>query len=188
MEKWKDIKGYEWFYQVSDNGRVKSLSRKKSSWMWNYKRKEMILKPWLMTIWYFSVVLSKNWISTTKYIHRLISQAFILNPESKKTVNHKNWIKEDNRIENLEWSTQAENNLHAYEKLWKIGSMTWKFWKYNRLSVKVNQYTIKWEFIKKRDSISDIKRETWLYDSNISSCCRWRLKTTWWYIWKYLVN
>lgn len=74
-----------------------------------------------------SVVIGKNgypfvslWSKnkgTNKYIHRIMSEAFIPNPENKPTVNHKNGVRTDNRIENLEWSTYSENNKHSYDVL-----------------------------------------------------------------------
>lgn len=64
---------------------------------------------------YPRVNLSKNGKQTVIRIHRLVAEAFISNPENKPCVNHKNGIKSDNRVDNLEWCTYSENNQHAYD-------------------------------------------------------------------------
>jgi len=110
MEIWKDIKGYEGLYQISNLGNVKSLN--------NYKRKENKIlsnRPSSKKIWYLSVTLHNRGNNKGYLIHRLIALHFIPNPENKKMINHKNGIKNDNRIENLEWVTCKENIQHAYD-------------------------------------------------------------------------
>ncbi|KKL95762.1 hypothetical protein LCGC14_1851380 [marine sediment metagenome] len=111
MEIWKDIPGYESCYQASNLGRIKSLTRyvrhSKGGKMFHRGR---ILKPGISYRGYPVVNLSN---SRTKYIHRLIASTFILNPGKKPSINHKNGIKTDNRIENLEWCTNKENTIHA---------------------------------------------------------------------------
>lgn len=105
-EVWKDIKGYEGLYQISNLARVKSFKFYKGT-------NERILKNFKTSNGYLAVKLCKNKTKKDMTIHRLVAKHFILNPEFKITVNHINGKKEDNSINNLEWSTYKENNEHA---------------------------------------------------------------------------
>lgn len=113
-EIWKDIVGQEGKYQISNLGNVKSLSKIGQSQTNKYYfhcKPERILKPFKVGLGYLCVVFKYK--GEKKYVHRLVCEAFIPNPENKKTVNHKNGIKVDNSVQNLEWATQLENNNHA---------------------------------------------------------------------------
>lgn len=108
-EEWKDIFGYEGLYQVSNMGEVRSLVNQA-----RHKRKiPKILKAHKDGKGYLRIKVSKKQKTQTFKVHRLVAQAFIPNPKDKLQVNHKNCIKTDNKVSNLEWVTNEENREHA---------------------------------------------------------------------------
>ena len=146
--------------------------------------REKILKWSLARNWYYMVNLYLNWKRKFCTIHRLVLITFEWLEEWKQ-VNHKNWVKIDNELENLEWMTQSENTLHA-SRNWLLNPYRkWKTWKLNPFSKQVNQYTLDWEFIKTWDANRDASRELWITQTWISACATWKNKTAWWFIWKY---
>lgn len=102
-EIWRDIKGYEGLYQVSNLGRIKSLKFKS----------EKILSPGIISGGYYAINLYKNNIRKQYRIHRLVAEAFIPNPENYPIINHKSEIKTENFVENLEWCSYKYNSNYG---------------------------------------------------------------------------
>lgn len=107
MEEWKDIKGYEGLYQISDNGNVRSLDRIVHT-VNKYLQKGTILKT-IDNGRYLFVTLRKEGRKEIKYIHRMVAEAFVPNPLSLNEVNHKDENKHNNNASNLEWCTHIYN-------------------------------------------------------------------------------
>ena len=115
MEIFKDISGYEGIYQVSNQGKVKSLERKVRHSEGGWKNwKERIIKPYKGNHGYLMLGLSNDGHRKAFTIHRLVALAFISNPDNKAEVNHKDGDKTNNLLENLEWNTPSENTKHAH--------------------------------------------------------------------------
>lgn len=119
MEIWTPIPGYEEFYEASTEGRIRSKDRIKGN---GVPLKGRILKPNTDRGGYLYVRLYRDGGSKYLKIHRLVAMTFIENPQNKPQVNHKNGIRNDNRLENLEWVTCSENHRHAFDVLGKKGS------------------------------------------------------------------
>lgn len=116
-EIWKDIEGYEGLYMVSNKSRIKSCARTvKTKDQKEYQKSELILSQSNSDNGYIRVTLyDKNKKPKSHFAHRIVASAFIENEKSLPCVNHINGIKDDNRIENLEWVSLGENVKHGWK-------------------------------------------------------------------------
>ena len=113
LEEWKDIQGYEGYYQVSNKGNIRAMRRRIAVKNRGYRYYlGRVLVPGVHR-GYYQVSLSKNDIRASKSIHQLVARGFLPNPLGHKQINHKNGIKTDNRVENIEWCTDKHNKHHA---------------------------------------------------------------------------
>ena len=175
-EIWKDIKGYEGLYQVSNMGRVKSLERTVSGKNGRkFPIKELILKPQTNDCGYLRVYLCNSRGKKKFSVHRLVCEAFHENPENKPCVNHIDEDKTNNTASNLEWCTHKENNNQG-TRLARIAKTQ---------SKPVGQYTTNGKLIKVWQSASEAQRQLGFAQSYISAVARGKYKTAYGYVWKY---
>ena len=192
-----DIKGFEG-YQITDDGRV--WSKKTNKWI-----KSALCKG------YKHISLRKNGFTYTKFIHKLVAEAFIPNLENKPEIDHKNTDRTDNRVENLRWTDRKGNmnNPITVEKLKNriISEETKKKMSYAKQHLsyeakknmslahigqisarrkKVYQYTKDKQLINEYESVTDAAKKNSFDKVSIGDCCRGRLKTYKGYIWKYV--
>lgn len=193
-EVWKDVVGYEGLYMVSSLGRIKSVERQ----VWNKHNqcyntiKEKIRKQTLDSKGYPHLVLSSNGMHKTAKVHFLVCQTFIVNPDSKPNIDHINTIRTDNRVENLRWCTQKENQnnpltrKHLSECQKGEKSPGWgKTGKEHVCSVPIVQLTLKGEFIRCWDALADVYRELGIRQSNICHNLKGKRHTAGGYKWMY---
>ena len=108
-EVWKDIDGYDGYYQISNKGRVRSWKNGR----WGKRESPLIMKQQLNRYGYYEIRLQKNNVKRLHRTHRLVALNFIGNPNNKPHVNHKDCNKINNNYKNLEWVTNSENIKHA---------------------------------------------------------------------------
>ena len=174
-EIWKDIPGYRGEYQASNLGRIKSLTRYvKRSIHGRVLIKCRILK-YGITCGYHTICSKYN---RSSYVHRLIALTFIPNPENKPCINHKNGIKKDNNVKNLEWVTYSENMTHSYNVLGVVPVSRKPIAQYNKNGDLLNSFK----------SVTAAAKYINSYPSSVSRNCKGKTKTCYGYIFKYIIR
>lgn len=162
-EKWKPIKNYEKLYQVSNYGRIKRSYREYTLFNYLTKRenkrivKEKILKG-TTNKGYKRICLTKDKKEKNLFIHRLVAEVFIPNPQNKPFINHIDGNKQNNKVDNLEWCDYDENNNHAYNNELRKSK--------GRISIA--QYDLNDNYIASFESINEASRITGLNIRHIS--------------------
>lgn len=165
-EIWKPVVGYENLYSISNFGRVKSLN-------FDGSKQEKIMSPY-MVHGYKRIRIFKNKKARSVGVHRLVAEAFIPNPDNKPFVNHKDGNKSNNITSNLEWVTQSENTIHAFEVL-KIKAHGGR----QKKRVRIIETGQIFESVKEA-SLAGYNR------SSIISCCQGKYHTASGYHWEYV--
>lgn len=170
-EIWKPIKGYEGLYEVSNHGRIRNFNTRK------------VLTPKKHNRGYYHVILFRNGAQKSFLVHRLVALAFVPTADETLTVNHIDEDKLNNRAENLEWCSVAENvrlyqKNHAQELKGKLGRKEDK--------TPIRQLTKQGVVLKVWSSAAEARRalqcsNTWA----ISQCCKNKRKTAYGYKWQY---
>lgn len=177
-EIWKDVKGFEGYYMVSNLGNVKSI---------NYGRYygERNIKQRKHKTGYVFVSLCHDGKMLNKLVHRLVAESFMTNTDQKPCVNHIDGNKENNVVTNLEWVTRSENTLHAIDHgLRAASNMQGRTGIKNPLSKPVFQYSRDNTLIKRWDCISDAARYYDCRPCTIINCVKGRIKSCKGYIWR----
>ena len=193
MEIWKDIEGYDGKYQVSNLGRIRSINTcivDKFGKKRLYKGRIRIAT--LTHNGYYKVELSKNNVTQTRYVHRLVAFAFIENsdPQIKTEVNHINFDKSDNSVTNLEWVSRQENEKHKWENRTFVPSEKLRNQcRLNQLKATekakkpILQFTLDGEFIARYSSVREAINITGV--KCCGECANGSRKTAGGYLWKY---
>lgn len=187
-ETWKPINGFEGYYEASNLGKIRSLSRivkHKNRGHKQFKRGKQI-KFFLNHKGYPQVDLRNQHKRLSTSVHRIIAKTFIENHGNKPQVNHKNGIKTDNRSVNLEWCTPGENVRHAYRMGLSSSPMKGKFGADHNRSRPVVMMTKKRDEIQRFDSLTMANKITGVNTGNIQSACCGRANTAGGYLWEYL--
>lgn len=180
-EIWKDIQGYEGFYQVSNLGRVRSMDKPYFVDKPHIIRKGKILRLRRQRNGYLKIGLLKGGIQKWYNVHRIVADAFIPNPDNLPYVNHKDENKANNIASNLEWCTPSYN-IHFGDAIKKLSKAKTNHPAMSKAVVQIDMYG---DIVAEYLSANEAARMTGIKQGTISSCCIGKTKSTHGYVWKY---
>lgn len=169
MEQWKNIDGYDGIYQVSSEGRVRSFQ---------YNKWKVLSCHTVGKTNHLKIGLYKDKKRKHCYVHKLVANAFLPNPNNYTEVNHKDENPLNNNVENLEWCTHLYNM--AYGTCQERSRRT-----HLERTPSILMYDKKGVLKATFKSVVEAEKETKIPHSNIIACCKSRLKTAGGYVWKY---
>lgn len=172
QEIWKDVIGHEGLYKVSNQGNVMSFRK-------NINGVNVGSK---MCNGYMSVSFGRG---KTALIHKVVAMAFLHKIDGKNQINHKNGKRDDNRVENLEWVNNSENNKHAFDVLKRKPTWLGRSGILFHETKKINQYTLDGVFIREWYNAREIHRNLGLSYKNISSVCKGKRNTCGGFKWEF---
>ena len=182
METWKEIKGYEGLYEVSDCGNVRSLvcySPKRGDY--SKRSNPKLLRQATTHDGYKRVTLSRAGRMKSITVHRLVAIAFIPNPSNAPAVNHIDECITNNHVSNLEWCTSKENSNHGTLRQ----RIKERLSKHHHLAKPVIQMTLDGKEIRTFPSTREAARQLGIRSENISRCCKGQYSHAAGYKWKY---
>lgn len=169
LEIWKDIPGYEGYYQISNLGKVKQLKKNKC------------LTLCETTKGYLRAYLYKDGVREAFSVHRLVAKLFVPNPENKPEVNHKFGNKKDNRWHQLEWNTTKENVIHSFEVLNRVAPSG----ENNKLSQPVEQLSLSGELLNTFPSNTAVRKSKIVDAKALDKCLKGEISSARGFIWRY---
>lgn len=168
-EIWKDIKGYEGLYEVSNLGRVRSLRDNHG------QARIRVLQQCKSSRGYLHLILCKNHKLKHYSVHRLVAEAFLPNPDGLPQINHIDECKTNNRVDNLEWCDAKYNINYGSGRQRRVETQ----------GKRVYQYAKSGAFVRSYASIHEAERQTGIHNGNISACCLGKRNSTGKYIWSF---
>lgn len=181
-ENWKDIIGYEGIYQISCNGLLRSLDRiilRKNKIPVHFKGQ--LLKASVCKNGYLVVSLWKNGEGNSRYIHRLVAETFIPNPSNLTEINHKDEVKTNNNVTNLEWCNKKYNNNYATRNKRLSQSLI----NNKKTSKKIAQYSKDNKLLKIWSSCREIERVLRIPNTSVWRVCNGIRKSSHGFLWRY---
>lgn len=187
-EIWKDVKGYEGLYQISNLGKIKRLSRLSYQRFGKLLLNEKVMSNVIDNNGYVVVSLTNNKKQRKFLVHRLIAIHFIKNNNNLPCINHIDGNKQNNDISNLEWCSYSQNNKHALDNNLRKPPAPWKgkFGTENKTSKKVGQYNLNGDLINIYPCVHEVYRKLRFPVTNIAAACRGKQKTAYGFKWKYI--